>query len=113
VQANPVELPPEFTQSLQRRAASILDLKKTIDSVPESSREELRKMIEEKFRVCPKRKAGVEGVEVKEVTDKKEMGRKSKTPPAHPHSPYTHHPSTPPTQSLSAHSPTLCILYIN
>jgi len=48
--ANPIELPPEFTLSLQRRALSILDLKKQIEAVPDPNKEELKKMIEEKFR---------------------------------------------------------------
>jgi len=48
--ANPVELPAEYAQALVRKARKINSIKASIESVPEASKDELRRSIEEKFR---------------------------------------------------------------
>jgi len=48
--ANPVELPVEYIQALQRKAKRINMLKSTIAAVPDGIRDEVRRNIEDKFR---------------------------------------------------------------
>jgi len=48
--ANPVELPVEYAQALQRKARKINSIKDLIESAPDGAKEDLRREIEEKFR---------------------------------------------------------------